>query len=215
MKYEIAGETFTSQDAIRERCKEIRDADTPIEGQAHAFLLALLGRHPESDLKIGVGVRQFTVRVNDEYRTKGFWLERLDGTKTDWSFVVCVAPPTHKSEVMKAFRRLIAPQIQNFRARAYEGRTTLPCAITGVIVPFAESHVDHQPPDHFDALAQRFIDACGLTVEKIAVMPTEDGVTFNMLVDDDLGRRWIEYHAQHAKLRITSGPANLKQGTGK
>lgn len=159
-------------------------------------------------------MRRFSVRVN-EWATKGFWAERVDGTETDWSFIACLRAPTHKAEVTAALRVLIAPQIREFRAHAYAGGLTkLPCAITGIDVPFAESHVDHQPPDHFASLVQRFFESVGIKIADVAVVPTIDGVTYNSLVDEELARRWIDFHARNARLRITTKEANFAQGTG-
>jgi hypothetical protein len=211
--FELAGETFTTQKAVPERCQRILHSGVPIEGQAHAFLLALLGRHPEAAQKIGVGVQRLYVQSDGRTRTGVcFWLERTDGTITEWSFLACIKPPTHKVEVTSALRTLVEPQIRAFRARAFGGSFSVPCALTGTAVAMGESHVDHTPPVTFDALVQAFLDSRGLTMGEVAVVPTADASAVNTLVDVELAHAWVEYHELKASLRVTSKGANLSQG---
>src|SRR5687768_2379203 len=84
------------------------------EGDA-GFLADLLQLHPQAPQKIGCGVRYFTVEQNEGSR--GFWLTRTDGSRTDWSFPSCLTPPTPESEARAGFRTAIRPQIAAFRAR--------------------------------------------------------------------------------------------------
>jgi hypothetical protein len=55
----------------------------------HSFLVALVSRHPRSAEKIGPGVKHFTVEPAS-YGTRCFYLTRVDGTQTDFSFLKCV-----------------------------------------------------------------------------------------------------------------------------
>lgn len=47
-------------------------------------LNAALARHPESEEKIGTGVKDFSVR-SAEFGTKCFWVNRTDGTTVKFS----------------------------------------------------------------------------------------------------------------------------------
>lgn len=53
------------------------------------LLRALLARHPDAPIKMGVGVDHFMVRSAD-YGTQCFWLVRIDGTTERFSYKKCL-----------------------------------------------------------------------------------------------------------------------------
>lgn len=212
--YDIAGEVFTSKGAILQRSRGILHrqpllpAGVPEEDEP--FLRALLMRHPEAQTKVGCGIKRIFVN-HDAFGGRCFWVERLDGTKTDWSIKSCLHPPTHRNEVIGALRWLAHPQILSFRNRAFGGRARMPCAITGKLVTVEESHIDHRPPHTFVELVRLFMEERGLTWEDIKVVSTTDGRTFDTLADVMLAFAWVSFHQKHAVLQVTDAVANLKQ----
>lgn len=54
-----------------------------------AVLLAALQKHPEAATKIGPGITHFSVRSAD-FRTKCFWVNRVDGTTEKFSYQTCI-----------------------------------------------------------------------------------------------------------------------------
>jgi hypothetical protein len=48
-----------------------------------------IARHPEASEKIGIGIKDFSVRSGG-FGTKCFWVNRLDGSTEDFSFRVCL-----------------------------------------------------------------------------------------------------------------------------
>ncbi len=68
--------------------------------------------------------------------------------------------------------------------------------------------MDHADPT-FRMLVDQFILSEGITLETLAVSPTTDGSTENYLMDGDIAKRWVIYHATHARLRVVSIQANL------
>jgi hypothetical protein len=217
MKRVFAGESFRNQAEIIARCRQIRDrgqAGNPITGQDHEFLLSLLrdGEHRHAVEKVGCGVASFSVRKN-QHNTYGFWLRRVDGSETDFSFYDCVerkSPESrHRQDVVSALRALVGPQVSAFRASAFRNRVTVDCAVSGLPVTFDVCHVDHDPP--FDALVDGFMRSRGLTFAAIAVVPTADGQTVNVIADQRIAHSWTEYHANHARLQILSAEANLSK----
>lgn len=52
-------------------------------------LLAALERHPDAQEKIGPGVSSFSVRTA-EFRTRCFWVNRIDGTTEKFSHRTCI-----------------------------------------------------------------------------------------------------------------------------
>ncbi|MCL2724188.1 MAG: DCL family protein [Polyangiaceae bacterium] len=214
--YVVAGIVFSTKKKLSEHCSSILrkySLNDDVNDDDAAFLHSLLERHPERDQKVGVGVRRFFVGPND-YGRKCFWLERVDGTKTDFSFMACITPPRHEDDVRQALRSLIEKQIIAFRDRAFAVIRHVPCAITGELVTTDDAHVDHQPPTTFDELVKRFLAERSMTFGDVAIVPTADGDTVCRLVDDALARAWMAFHEENAVLQIATKRANFSQGKG-
>lgn len=78
------------------------------------FLLELLKTHPEKDLKIGCGVKDFFVKKTI-YGNLGFNILRNDGTTTDFSFMKCIYKLTEYANIKIACRNSINQQIKNLK----------------------------------------------------------------------------------------------------
>jgi hypothetical protein len=204
----LGGQTFKTKTQVTAACRDMLYGRASID---HAFLLDLLSLHQESDQKIGCGVQRFFT-APDGYGGIGFWLERVDGSKTDWSFVKCLTPPTHRQEVLAGLRHAIGDQVLAFRGKALARGAV--CAITGVPVTVRTAHVDHKPPKTFAALVEAFLKEQHLDFDDIAVESTADGSTVTELFDPAVVEAWSIFHAQEAELQLTSAQANLAQGAG-
>lgn len=207
MRITIGTRDFKSKRAAADFIREILyryDVGQTVNGADGAVLLDLLQMHPEVDLKIGAGVASFSVEQNDGSR--GFWLTRIDGSRTDWSFLACLTPPTPEAEAKAALRTAIRPQIELFRDRLLEADTDLVCPITGEHLSEGNLDVDHELP--FADLVSAFLRARGVELVAIAVKPTVDGSTVTELADPELEFAWRAYHEEHARLRGVSIRAN-------
>lgn len=184
-----------------------RPIGSHVFGDDLQFLLDLLQMHPEFEEKIGCGIKSIEVEQNGP--TRGFWITRLDGSRTDWSFIACLTPPTAEKQALAAFRTAIRGQIQNFKDEFFAEREFDLCPITGEKVTRDNCHVDHAPPGLFVDLVDHFVSCSGLKLAEVLVVPTTDGATETRLLDAQLDREWREYHAFNAKLRVVSRTANL------
>jgi hypothetical protein len=212
VKYTINSIEFGTKKALHEHCSRLLSgAALDVEGEA--FLRSLLERHPEHELKVGCGVARIFIGGNS-FGKKCFWLERIDGTRTDFSFVSCISPPSHQSEVRSAMRRHIDDQIIAFRDRSFAGRLEVACAITGAPVRNEDAHIDHRPPNTYHALVARFLETERLDIQSLAVEPTRDGVTAWGLADRSVAARWQVFHAESCDLQVVAKHANLSQGSG-
>ncbi len=170
------------------------------------FLYDLLLMHPSAAQKVGSGVASFQVERNDR-NTIGFWLTRTDGSRTDFSFLVCLTPPNHEQKVRSALRNEVQDQIDMFKFSVFGTRVALvPCAITGELVTWNTCHVDHEPS--FDSLVKSWMSVEELTWDLLRVRPSEDGETEARLLDLLVIESWTTYHRQHARLQITTIAAN-------
>lgn len=211
-RYVVLGFPFATKTALLAHCSAMLKQPT-LTLDDEQFLVALLEGHPESAQKIGVGVRRVFVNA-DGFGGRCFWLERVDGSCTDFSFRSCVTPPLHANEVRMALRQLVTDQIIEFRDATFVA-SSVACAITGELIASDAAHVDHRPPDHFIVLVERFLAVHGLTIDAVKVEPTKDGVTSRELTDPVLARAWCTFHREHAVLQIVGKRANLSQGTGR
>jgi hypothetical protein len=73
---------------FREMLGRYVDGQTIEPGDA-VHLEALMERHPEAEHKIGGGIKRFYRDATDQ-PTSCFWIERTDGSCTDFSFHSCV-----------------------------------------------------------------------------------------------------------------------------
>lgn len=101
---DISDEHFPTKAAATARCQEIlytypgqagSGADQPqqvTDPKHHAFLEALVARHPEAEEKIGSGIAGFKVAVNPDGtgNTRCFYVIHPDGSSTHFSFRSCL-----------------------------------------------------------------------------------------------------------------------------
>jgi hypothetical protein len=182
----------------------VRDED------AIALLSELIGMHPESDAKVGCGVARFEIRpsdVNPAQRT--FWLVRLDGTSTDFSYLKCLTHPTPIQDFKAACRSAAVDRVLAFKNEAFAAASILPCAVTGVPVGPDSCHIDHAPPWTFDRIASEF--ALGYSEDEIRAMvrPTADGESRTVFADDATTSAFLAFHDARAVLRVVSIEVNL------
>ncbi len=211
--FEICGEIFTKKADLVVRLRGIV-ADYPDNTRLNdndlAFVLAILDRHPNAESKIGCGVDSMVVLTNPVYRNnRGFYLNRHDGTGTDWSWNECLRATPHISKVIQAMRFLVEPQTIAFK-RNFFGTKESVCELTGETIAFVGSHVDHVPPLTFAKLAADFFDEYGLNPADLLLRDEFGDNKYTVDLDDDsLSSRWIEYHRSRSVLRVVSRLGNL------
>jgi Protein of unknown function (DUF3223) len=214
--YEIAGHIFHRQADVVQYIRDMvarYDDGERLRMDDLGFMLNLLTRHPSTDQKQGVGVVAMEVRRNPVYpQSRGFWLIRADGSSTDFSYYECLRETPHTERFHRALRVAVEPDIQAYCRAFFAARHGMPyyCPYTGELVGLKGSHVDHQEPDTFKVLVQRFIAHEGLDVAMVQVDgKAEDNVVQDTLADKSLAERWIAYHRFHARLQVVSRTANL------
>lgn len=207
----VYGETFKTKKALADRCREILYRYKPGELLNEAdsgFIVDLLRRHPNAEEKFGDGILSIAVQET-EYGNQGFWLNRVDGSGTDFSFLHCITPRSPLDDFKKACRNEVHEQIQEFKCAAFHGEACLLCPVVGEILTIGTCHVDHEAPATFEALVQAFVAAVQIDPLKVEILGYEDGEVEKRFADRDLAARWNSYHQENAKLRIVSKRANL------
>ena len=193
--------------------KETAPAHVVTDSDEHKCLLDLISQHPESRSKIGVGVDRFEIRRNPIFRNQNtFYLIRVDGTATDFSFRSCISGKKKTAWALFccAARNAIADQILVFKSTAFMAVDRPVCGITGDSVKWDNCHVDHVV--EFSELLKRFVDKYDIDVDA-AIKPSSDMQIVAEFACDDLRRKWCEYHHSFAELRLTTPVANLSRKT--
>ena len=208
----IGSRFYRTKAAATEAVREVLHRYPPgamLTGEDADFVADLLDRHPERDLKVGVGVASFHVQ-RDGWGGVCFGLTRTDGTRTDFGGISkCLEPPSPEARARAAFRNEVTSQVIAFRdGMREEHGSFVRCAVTNALIQIDDAHVDHADPT-FEALLAGFLPTRGLALGVVDVQPTRDNETMALLADRALAKAWFDYHHTHKKLRIVSRYANL------
>jgi hypothetical protein len=209
MEYIVNGLSFPTKTALSQYAQDIlrsyRAGETVTPDHA-AFLSEFVLRHPSADVKIGAGIAGFRV-AKVAFNSNGFILDRVDGTSIDFSYKQCIRPVTQASRVKYAMRRAIASQVIAVKQAVLPDRETMiECPVTGEIIDYRNSHVDHIPPKTFANLLQAYVTEMGVRLEDIPLLPDPNGIGW--LLTQVWAASWGDWHQAHAELRVISAYAN-------
>lgn len=176
----------------------------------HGFMLALLDRHPESITMIGVGVKYFYV-AKSEHGTPCFWLKRINGTKTDFSYLSCLSGKAVNvnKQVSQAFRLAVKDQLRRSKERFFQKYgDSVECEVSEVTLYRDTCHMDHMYPLTFEVLVRTFLAARNIKYSPLLIEAPRDGGSHYILKNKDLASSFRRFHKAVAVLRIVSPEAN-------
>jgi hypothetical protein len=210
-KLTIGSRTFATKKVALEHFRQILyayDVGQRIDGDGAADLLELVKLHPHREIKVGCGIRHFTVR-NAAFGTRCFWIIRTDGTETDFSFKAAIDGETPiLSQVLEAMRNEVSEEILQLKHDYFrkhgDAAHKVPCAETGELVSIYEADADHAAPFTFNVLAITFLEARGLEPAADLIVPSIDTVCGPQLRDHELAEAWRRFHHRLARVRILS-----------
>ena len=101
----------------KEKCQEILNKGF-ISVEDKPFLFELIKNHPDYDLKAGCGISDFFIK-RTQWNNNGFYIKRLDGTETDFSYLVCLNPRTKLQKIKTACRSAIAEDMMKISRIGY------------------------------------------------------------------------------------------------
>lgn len=208
----VAGEFFSSDKQLRKRCQQILHGHKIRENLPDAdtrFLTSLIrDYHSEPEVKIGVGVKRMWVDKSD-HPTNCFYLERIDGTITEWSFNDCIKNKSKWCNFKDACRNAIRDQTISYKVQRFQECDSIQCCLTGEELFFGTSHVDHVPPKTFDAILKMFLQTTGIDYNNVLIDPTHDNVSGCWLSDANFVKQWSDFHRKNAVFRLVSRTGNL------
>ena len=185
-----------------------------IDGHDRLMLMSLLERHPEAAKKIGCGIKRFFKKPT-ELGTPCFWVERVDGTETDFSYIQAVKAKSKSlyQEFQEACRKAVSAHLEiakkNFFTEKGDSDGKVACDITGEKVAIYESHLDHKSPFTFQVLVHTFLIANNIEITTEMLLMGQDGTFETEFQDLEMKEKFRQYHAKAAQLRILASKKNL------
>lgn len=214
-KYEIAGLPFATRNALEDYIRSIverYDDGSLMDTNDQKFLEQLFNRHPDAESKKGSGIVSIEIKTNKSFyaKTRGFWINRVDGSTIDISWTKCIdgTRRSPRSDFEAAARCEIASQRQKFRDAFFVGKPHVTCPLTGETLIREKCHVDHVAPNTFKCLTEQWLVANGLRPEDIMTKDLPNGID-TLFSDRALAENWKQFHEQRATLRVISKRANL------
>jgi hypothetical protein len=228
------GRAFATQGEARQFFSDMLKRYQPTyEGQRlrlseedHGDAIALIHRFDElireEPSKIGAGVDHIFVQINasENWRSAGFWVQRVDGSATDFSYLRAVVGrglTRFESAVVAArevvFRDVQAAKIEYF-AKHQDDQGRVKCELTGELITWKRANADHPWPT-FAQLVQAFLAAHGWFPDIPAdLVASGDGVICTEFTDPAVAASFREYHRRAATLRIIRGRSNSAMAAG-
>lgn len=203
------------------------DEETVEDRVDHEDLVALLERYDavivDGPSKIGAGAELFFRRrnVGEGYSTPGFWVRRIDGSETDFSYLAAVrgAPKSSAQEFYDACRAAVAADLKAAKARHFktygDDLGLVPCELTDALIAHEEAHIDHAYPT-FGQLVLSFRAARGWQHEAPpgTITAPADNQTMTTFVDPAVAAAFRQFHHAAAILRIIARTRNLAMSAG-
>lgn len=186
-----------------------------LENADFDYVMALLLNHPQSEEKIGVGVKEIKIAVGLHAGNRCFHVVRTDDSVEDFSIGKCVnGEHSDFYKLCIACRRAVENDVRGYKRKFFEENSDsneyVKCSATGVQITYKQAHVDHREPFTFSALVHFFSKAQNIDIG--AVIYERSGKYGNEFQDTALSEAFRLWHKENAKLRIIHSASNLKKG---
>jgi hypothetical protein len=202
---------FATKAALRSWCAQLLATwpwRLPLPPDVEAVLRDLVARHPAAAEKIGPGIARI-VTDSDGWTSTCFWVERVDGTRVEFSYRSCLTAPSRWQDVARAGRLVIADQVAAFREAASR-IGPLTCAVSGARLLPHEVTVDHVPPRTYVRLLWGCLQTAGLSVADVRLGTTPACGAASTWIDPGQVATWAAFHRTHARLRIVHQAVNSR-----
>lgn len=184
------------------------EPDTHLTGPDLELLVGLVHLHQKADEKIGPGIASISVKVI-EFGQPGFWIHRVDGTSTDFSYRKALSHPSRHGELRAVMRRAIAPSVLEFKRGLFSQVDSVACPLTGEVLTWEHGHVDHVVP--FNRIADEFLAAFKIDPSDI-VLRCGDGQIGSRL-ESPLHEMWVDWHERSVQYRYIHPSANIRRAS--
>lgn len=197
--------------------KPYDEISDPIHDQ---MLRELVDRHPEAEEKTGAGIELFYVgRTSDGDMFNvspdaiGIWIQRSDAerSRVDFSYRTAIISHTPKSNAKEAMRAAVDDKRMSYRAERFKSGGPVPSDLSGSGIADRENaHVIYVEPT-WNQLTYRFAESEG-GWNRINIRSGGTAVQIgSSLLDPDVEKRWLDFHAKHAQLGLATASENARR----
>lgn len=168
----------------------------------------VLSLHPQWATK-SKGMQSIAIRPQGRPGNNMFVIRKHDGATEDISYRTCITTRSERSQVNRALRQAVNPDISAFRSKMFPASDSeVACAACATPCRNTPStHVDHVVP--FRTIVANFATQHGIDLTAIQ---TRSSGTYRLISDVDLRTAWHSYHTAHAALRVMCAKCNLQKG---
>ncbi len=170
------------------------------------ILIDLLRNHKNYSSKIGCGIKGFKIQYNS-WNQKSFYLYRIDGSSTDFSYLACLNPPTLNSLIKSACRNAIKNDVISFKIRKFEIEKITISEISNKEVSFNNCEVDHYNPTFKEIFEEWIKDK---KINRKDISQSKDNCETIYFIDQKLKNDFKIFHNELANLRIITKEENRK-----
>lgn len=202
----------SAQFAVKSIIEQYQDGEA-ITGAHFEFLLSLVGLHKSASKKIGSGVTKFFVKSNPLHRNnRCLYIERTDGSCTDFSYLKCVGARNPIQDRYTALRNAVADQITSFRLREFS-RGVVRCSVSGRELDVSDCHIDHKFPLTFRVLVENWLVSASINIDAVKIDDSTDNRIGRIMTDARQRESWSDFHRNRAVLRPLDRIENLRLGS--
>ncbi len=216
MKYEIYDKKFESKKEAQSFANEIlykNEINSTLNEEESNFMYNYFECfHLDWDTKLGVGIKRILRIKEPNYgKHRAFLIERIDGTKTDISYIINnIQKKNYNREFRQALRKCVEPQIIEFKNNVFKEKKEIICPITGQLITFENCHIDHENPT-FDDLVINFISKYDIKIHPELFPKEADLQTTYDITDLSIKKEFYDFHKKNANLRAIFSNANLRR----
>lgn len=213
-KYNIDNIGFKTEKSAQEYAKNILyfgSVNSVLSEEEFNFMYSYFEAiHHEWKLKLGKGIKSIHRVLDKVYgKYRSFEIERLDGSRTDISYIIQnIKAPNLKNDFNKALRYIVMPQILDFKKNKFNESKIHTCPFTNEEITFNNCHVDHFNPS-FDELVNFFVTENKINNLSDVLEPSKDNQTISEISDKEIAKLFFDYHLKNANLQAVSIKANL------
>jgi len=213
-KYKINNIGFKTEKSVQEYAKNILyfgTVNSVLSKEEFNFMYSYFESiHHEWKLKLGKGIKSIHRVLDKVYgKYRSFEIERLDGSRTDISYIIQnIKAPNLKNDFNKALRYIVMPQILEFKKNKFNESKIHICPFTNEEITFSNCHVDHFNPS-FDELVNSFITENEINNLSNILEPSKDNQTISEISNKEIAKLFFDYHLKNANLQAVSIKANL------
>jgi hypothetical protein len=170
-------------------------------------VFALLQGHVDRGQKIGVGIKRIYVDAGPDHpNSTCFWIERVDGSVTDFGVPACLNDFGKINRM--SLRELVKAQIGQYRQKRLAGGAgTFVSGLSGEVFPITEAHVDHRDVI-FEEIVRQFCIQESLDLDRELLTISKDSCSTPQWRDQAVADRFASFHAGFP-LQLISRQENL------